>query len=72
VDGRRIYHVAGLGMRVVPGDQPRPEAGTELLGYEHGTHFGEDAWLPIEQLSVEWRGRLHQARASPRYPALCL
>jgi acyl transferase domain-containing protein/3-hydroxymyristoyl/3-hydroxydecanoyl-(acyl carrier protein) dehydratase len=22
VDGRRIYHVAGLGMRVVPGDQP--------------------------------------------------
>jgi FabA-like domain len=22
VDGRRIYHVAGLGMRVVPGDEP--------------------------------------------------
>ena len=22
VDGRRIYHVAGLGARVVPGDQP--------------------------------------------------
>jgi 3-hydroxymyristoyl/3-hydroxydecanoyl-(acyl carrier protein) dehydratase/malonyl CoA-acyl carrier protein transacylase len=26
VDGRRIYHVAGLGMRVVPGDRPPPGA----------------------------------------------
>jgi 3-hydroxymyristoyl/3-hydroxydecanoyl-(acyl carrier protein) dehydratase len=28
VDGRRIYHVAGLGMRVVAGDEPAPGAGT--------------------------------------------